>query len=329
MTATDPIFLMGPTACGKTELAAALRRRFPLEIVSVDSALVYRGMDIGTAKPDADFLRRAPHRLIDIRDPWEPYSASEFARDAAREIADIRRSGRIPLLVGGTGLYFRALERGLAPLPPADPSLRQELEAEADAVGWPALHAKLRAVDPRAAARIEPGDGQRIQRALEVHRLSGAAISTLQQHRESPVCKPLLKLILAPRDRRALWSRMEQRFLAMLNAGLEAEVGALRRHPQTHSQLPAMRAVGYRQVIAYQEGACDRAEMISRAVAATRQLAKRQMTWLRKELEARWLWVEDGHAVDLAAAAIGAALAGRDAASHSHPASEGSAGPPN
>ena len=304
MSAAGTVFLMGPTACGKTELAAALVRRFPMEIVSVDSALVYRGMDIGTAKPDAALLRRAPHRMIDTRDPREPYSASDFARDAADEIQSIKDAGRVPLLVGGTGLYFHAIEGRLAELPPADLAVRAEIESEAEARGWSALHAELASVDPEAAARISPNDRQRVQRALEVYRVTGRSISNLHRTGLRAPRSPLLKLALAPRDRQQLWSRIEQRFERMLAADFEGEVRGLVSDPRMRPGLPALRAVGYRQMAGYLEGRYDRQTMIDKALAATRQLSKRQMTWLRNESGLRWLWLEEGDVIARAARLI-------------------------
>lgn len=278
------VLLIGPTASGKTDVAVELVQRLPLEIVSVDSALIYRGMDIGTAKPDAATLQRAPHRLIDIRDPGESYSAAEFRDDALREMADIRARGKIPLLVGGTTLYFRALEQGLSDLPAADPAVRARLETEAAAVGWAAMHARLQRVDPQAAARIHPNDPQRIQRALEVHALSGVALSELQAAGRVP--SPgwrFLKIILAPPDRALLHERIAARFHAMVAQGFVDEVRRLRARGDLHADLPSMRAVGYRQAWAYLEGNLAASEWVDKGIIATRQYAKRQMTWLRSE----------------------------------------------
>jgi len=285
MSAPAPVvLLMGPTAAGKTELAVALAERFPVSIVSVDSAMVYRGLDIGTGKPDAATLARAPHRLIDIRDPHQAYSAAEFRADALACIADIHRAGRVPLLVGGTGLYFRALRHGLSPLPPADPRLRLRLLEQAARDGWPALHARLRARDPLAARRIRASDPQRIQRALEVIELTGRPLSELQRHGRSEPCPhPVLALSLEPGSRDWLHERIERRLRAMLRAGLVAEVEALRRRGALAPELPASRAVGYRQVLEHLHGATDHETMVARALAATRQLARRQLTWLRGE----------------------------------------------
>ncbi len=281
------VFLMGPTGAGKTDLAVELVERLGCGIVSVDSALIYRGMDVGTAKPGPEVLARAPHRLIDIRDPATSYSAAEFRRDALAAMAEVRAEGRVPLLVGGTGLYFRALERGLSALPPADPELRRRLAAEAAAVGWPALHERLAALDPAAAARIHPRDPQRIQRALEVRELTGRPMSELLGRTAGPALPyRVAKVVLEPADRAALHTRLEARFRGMLEAGFVAEVQRLRARGDLSPELPSMRAVGYRQVWAYLAGETDRETMIARAVAATRGLAKRQLTWLRGEAEA-------------------------------------------
>jgi tRNA dimethylallyltransferase len=284
------IALMGPTASGKTALAADWAEALGTEVVSVDSALVYRGLDIGAAKPDAALLARAPHRLLDIRDPHEIYSAADFARDALAAMRDLAGSGRVPLLVGGTGLYFRALLDGLSDMPEADPALRRELQREADARGWPALHAELAAVDPAAGARIHANDPQRITRALEVHRLSGRPISDWQQaSRRRPFPFRVLRLVLAPADRGLLHERIEHRFDAMLEQGFLDEVRRLKADPRLHPDLPSMRAVGYRQAWRHLDGAIDARTFRDEAIAATRQLAKRQLTWLRGEADARWL----------------------------------------
>ncbi|QLQ02254.1 MAG: tRNA (adenosine(37)-N6)-dimethylallyltransferase MiaA [Thiobacillus sp.] len=275
------IFLMGPTASGKTALAVGLVERFPLEIISVDSALVYRGMDIGTAKPDAATLARAPHHLLDIRDPTETYSAAAFCDDARRLMADIAARGRVPLLVGGTMLYFRALLQGLDDLPRADAALRKELEAEAAARGWPALHAELAAVDPATAARLAPNDSQRIGRALEIFRLSGTPMSALLDRVQSELPYRVLQLALIPSERAVLHQRIAARFDAMLAEGLIDEVDTLRRCYALNADLPSMRAVGYRQAWAYLDGEVDLKDLREQGIAATRQLAKRQLTWLR------------------------------------------------
>lgn len=290
------IALMGPTASGKTALALDWAERFGGEIVSVDSALVYRGLDIGSAKPDAAEQARARHHMLDLRDPWDAYSAADFARDARAAIDGIVARGRLPILAGGTGLYFRALLAGLAEMPAADPGMRAAIEAEAAARGWPALHAELARVDPVAAARIGRNDPQRIQRALEVWRITGRAISDWQLEsargrRRLPL--KVLKVIVSPADRAVLHERIARRFDAMLAAGFLDEVRALRALPRLAGHpaaldLPAIRAVGYRQAWEYLDGHGDAAELRERGIAATRQLAKRQLTWLRGELDARW-----------------------------------------
>ena len=283
------IALMGPTASGKTALAVEWAERWGAELISVDSALVYRHLDIGSAKPDAATLARAPHRLIDIRDPHEPYSAADFQADARRELEDIARTGRLPVLVGGTGLYFRALLHGLSDMPEADPALRRQLEAEAAERGWPALHAELARLDPPAAARINVADTQRIQRALEVLRLTGRPISQWQTSAQrTPFPWRVLKLVVAPQDRATLHERIALRFDAMLDAGLLDEVRRLMADARLHGNLPSMRAVGYRQAWQHLAGDGDLASLRARGIAATRQLAKRQLTWLRSEHDARW-----------------------------------------
>ena len=293
------IFLMGPTASGKTGVAVELVQRMPVEIISVDSALVYRGMDIGTAKPDAETLRAAPHRLIDIRDPSEVYSAAEFREDALREMATISARGNTPLLVGGTMLYFSALQRGLSDLPTADSRVRARLEAEAQKNGWQAMHARLQQVDPQAAARIHPNDPQRIQRALEVYELSGSSLSELcSAGRQSPPAYQFLKIVLAPQQRKVLHERIRQRFNAMLAQGFLDEVRRLRTRPDLSSELPSMRAVGYRQAWQYLSGEIPEDEWVERAVIATRQYAKRQLTWLRSETDCHWIDPLEENVVD-------------------------------
>ena len=272
---------MGPTAAGKTPLAVSLAERFPLEIISVDSALVYRGMDIGTAKPDAATLARAPHHLLDIRDPTDAYSAAAFCDDARRLMADIVARGRVPLLVGGTMLYFRALLQGLDDLPRADPALRKKMEIDAATRGWPALHADLAQIDPATAARLAPNDSQRIGRALEIFQLSGTPMSALLDRASSALPYRVLQLALVPSDRAVLHRRIAARFDAMLAEGLLDEVKILRQTYLLNANLPAMRAVGYRQAWAYLDGEIDLGELREQGIAATRQLAKRQLTWLR------------------------------------------------
>ena len=288
---TPIVLLMGPTAAGKTDLALRLAERLPADLVSVDSAMVYRGMDIGTGKPPPEELARVPHRLIDIREVTETYSAGEFRRDAMREIDAIRACGRIPLLVGGTLLYFRALERGLAPLPRAAPAVRERLAAEGERSGWPALHARLSDVDPLAARRIHPNDAQRIQRALEVFEVSGRRLS--EWHRSGPGAPgpagPVVRIAMAPAVRAELHRAIDTRFRTMVARGLVDEVRGLRARPGVGPDLPSMRAVGYRHVWDHLQGRTDHAEMVERATAATRQLARRQLTWLRSLSGVRWL----------------------------------------
>jgi tRNA dimethylallyltransferase len=298
------IFLMGPTASGKTALACALADRFPLDIVSVDSALVYRGMDIGSAKPDARTLEKYPHRLVDIRDPSQPYSAADFREDALREMSSIAAKNRVPLLVGGTGLYFRALLSGLSELPQADPELREQLNEEGTSTGWWAMHARLARIDPVAAARIGSNDAQRIQRALEVIEITGKPMSELQSGLPNPFAFRVLKLALIPADRAALHTRIAERFDAMLAQGFVAEVKQLHARGDLNADLPAMRAVGYRQAWQHLDGEFDAAELRNRGIYASRQLAKRQMTWLRSELDARVLDPDlDGY-IDIAHDAV-------------------------
>ena len=297
--AADPrplaIALMGPTASGKTALALEWAQRLGGEIVSVDSALVYRGLDIGAAKPTAAEQAAVPHHMLDLREPWQPYSAAEFAADARAAMDTIVARGRLPILAGGTGLYFHALLHGLSDMPEADPATRAQLEAEAGERGWAALHAELQCIDPEAAARIHTTDAQRIQRALEVFRLSGRTISEWRRAAQSAPRLPfrVLKLVLAPGERSELHRRIELRFDAMLASGFLDEVRRLRTLPELRAHprpldLPALRAVGYRQAWEHLDGACDEREFRDRGVFATRQLAKRQLTWLRGELDARW-----------------------------------------
>lgn len=275
------IFLMGPTASGKSALAMELVRHLPCDIISVDSALVYRGMDIGTAKPTASELVQAPHRLIDILDPIESYSAADFRRDALREMAQIAAAGRIPLLVGGTMLYYKALLEGLSPLPEADPQVRAGIEQEAASLGWQALHDELCRIDPVSGARIHPNDPQRLSRALEVFRVSGKSLTELTQQQGEPLPYRTLQFVIAPSDRAWLRERIAVRFDTMLTQGFEAEVAGLLRRGDLNPSLPSIRCVGYRQMWDYLTGALSYDEMRYRGIVATCQLAKRQMTWLR------------------------------------------------
>jgi tRNA dimethylallyltransferase len=281
------ILLMGPTASGKTAVAMALADRFPVELVSVDSAQVFRDMDVGTAKPDRATLARYPHRLIDLISPEESYSAARFCTDALAAMADITAAGKVPLLVGGTMLYFRALLHGLADLPQADAALRAEIDAEAAAEGWPALHAKLAVFDPSTAARLHPTDSQRLQRALEIYRLTGRPMSALLA--ESEQLRPaydFLSIGLLPADRAVLHARIARRFDEMLLAGLDEEVRQLRAKYALNLNLPSMRCVGYRQTWEAQEGIIPHKELRDRGIFATRQLAKRQITWLTNSFTA-------------------------------------------
>ncbi|MCK4710855.1 MAG: tRNA (adenosine(37)-N6)-dimethylallyltransferase MiaA [Gammaproteobacteria bacterium] len=278
------IAIMGPTATGKTDLAIKLVREFPCEIISVDSALVYKGMDIGTAKPTAEELAIAPHHLIDIREPDQTYSAANFRNDSLVLMKDIISRGKIPLLVGGTMLYFKALQQGLSPLPAADKKIRQQLEQQASEKGWEAMHERLQQVDPQAAERIHKNDPQRIQRALEVYEITGQSMSSLWAKQESEKLPyRLLKIVLFPEDRSLLHQRIEKRFRNMLDQGFIDEVENLKKYQHVSLDLPSMRSVGYRQALEYLEGQYDYDEMINRGIYATRQLAKRQFTWLRKE----------------------------------------------
>ena len=296
------IALAGPTAAGKSAAAMAIAARWPTEIISVDSALVYRGMDVGTAKPSATEMALVPHHLVDIRDPLQAYSAAEFVRDTERLVADIQRRGRLALLVGGTMMYFKALLHGIDAMPPANAAVRAELEQEAAARGWPALHAELARVDPATAQRLAPADSQRIQRALEVFRISGQPISVLQvSGKGTPSTRPLAHipvLSLEPGERAWLHARIAQRFDAMLEAGLLDEVRALRARGDLHPELPSMRCVGYRQAWEALEGAFPMAELRERGIAATRQLAKRQITWLRSMPQRHVLDCDDPQALD-------------------------------
>ena len=288
------VFLMGPTASGKTALAMQLYDELPCEIVSVDSAMIYKGMDIGTAKPDAETLRQYPHRLIDLCDPAEAYSAAEFRRDALNEISEIRKSGKIPLLTGGTMMYFNALKNGLAQLPEADPEVRQRLLDEANAMGWPYMHAKLAKVDPESAQRLNPNDSQRLQRALEVYEVSGRTMTDLwaEQEQQKPEF-PIISMAVMPNDRAELHQRIEQRFDIMLEQGFVDEVRALWDRGDLNLQMPSVRCVGYRQVWEYFSDTWDYETMRFKGIVATRQLAKRQVTWLRSWEKLAWMDTHD------------------------------------
>jgi len=294
------IFLMGPTAAGKTDLAIELTKVLPCELISVDSALVYRGMDIGTAKPSKELLAEFPHRLIDILDPAQSYSAADFRRDALEAMAEITARGKIPLLVGGTMLYYKALVEGLAQMPAADPEVRAQIEEEAARLGWQALHDQLALIDPISAARIHPNDPQRLSRALEVYRVSGQSMTELRLRQSAQSTEAaasglqqlpytVANLAIAPANRQVLHARIKQRFTNMLEQGFIDEVVALRTRSDLHSGLPSIRAVGYRQVWDYLDGKLTQAEMQERGIIATRQLAKRQFTWLRSWADLHWL----------------------------------------
>ncbi|MCK5878125.1 MAG: tRNA (adenosine(37)-N6)-dimethylallyltransferase MiaA [Candidatus Marithrix sp.] len=283
------IFLMGPTASGKTELAIFLTKNLPCDIISVDSAMVYRGMDIGTAKPSADILATAPHRLIDIRDPADVYSVGQFVENAHAEIKAIHATGRIPLLVGGTMLYFNSLIKGLSELPTANLEIRKTLDEQAAQIGWPAMHQQLTDIDPQAAQQIHPNDTQRIQRALEVYTISGRNITTWRSETKGQSwLYPTIKLIVAPAQRSILHDNVAKRFNIMLEQGFIKEVEQLFNRSDLDISLPSMRCVGYRQVWNYLEGKLDYADLPEKAIVATRQLAKRQLTWLRVLNDAVW-----------------------------------------
>ncbi len=299
MTKPPVLLLMGPTATGKSDVALALAERLPVSLISVDSVMVYRGLDIGTAKPDAATRARYPHQLVDILEPTQAYSAAQFRHDALAAIQQAQANGRFPLLVGGTMLYFHALLQGLSPLPAADPAVRQRLDYERQHYGLAALHQRLQAVDPVAAARIHPHDPQRVQRALEVFELTGRPLS---QHFTADMAAPVMlgdavQWIIAPPQRADLHQRIEQRFHRMLQQGLIEEVEALRDRGDLSAHQPALRAVGYRQVWQYLHGDCDRQTMITASIQATRQLAKRQLTWLRRMNTAQWLDSRQDHLV--------------------------------
>jgi len=287
------ICLMGPTASGKTALAMALQEALPCDIVSVDSALIYRDMDIGTAKPTKAELEQYPHRLIDLRDASESYSAADFCRDALAEIAEIRSNGRIPLLVGGTMMYFKSLIEGISPLPTANAEIRQAIESEALESGWQAMHDQLAKIDPVSAQRIHPNDPQRLTRALEVHRLTGNTLTQLTQIKGDKLAGNVLQLAITPKERSTLHERIALRYQQMIDMGFEQEVIKLKSRGDLHQDLPSIRCVGYRQMWQYLDGEFDHDEMIFRGVCASRQLAKRQLTWLRNWPDLHWLTTDD------------------------------------
>jgi tRNA dimethylallyltransferase len=289
-TRRSAVLLMGPTGSGKSDLSVRLAEQLPVEIISVDSALVYRGMDIGTAKPTLSTRTRYPHHLIDIREPPQGYSVGEFTLDVQRVMEEVWSRGRLPLLVGGTMMYFHALTEGIADLPEADLQIRAAIDAKAAQVGWAAVHQELAEVDPQAASRIHFNDPQRIQRALEVHRVTGETITKLQQARVSVFADVnVIEFALAPLERSELHTKIELRFRAMLDAGFVEEVKRLYERVDLSPEHPSMRAVGYRQMWRYLAGQCALKEATDESIAATRQLAKRQLTWLRRRANARWL----------------------------------------
>lgn len=295
------VFLMGPTASGKTALAMELYDRLPCEIVSVDSAMIYRDMNIGTAKPDAEMLARYPHRLIDLRDPAEAYSAADFRSDALAEIERIHGLGKIPLLTGGTMLYFHALQNGLANMPEADPVVRKRIGDEAAEKGWPAIHARLAEVDPQSAERLNPNDSQRLQRALEVYEITGRSMTELWAEQQTQqLDSPLISLSVMPPERSVLHDRIEQRFDIMLEQGFEAEVRVLWERGDLELAMPSVRCVGYRQMWEYFSGQWDYETMRYKGIVATRQLAKRQITWLRSWENLNWLDTNDRDITDKA-----------------------------
>jgi len=287
------ICLMGPTASGKTALAMALHDALPCDIVSVDSALIYRDMDIGTAKPTAEELAKYPHRLINLRDAKQSYSAADFCHDALAEIADIRANNRIPLLVGGTMMYFKSLIDGISPLPAANAEIRAKIETEAQEQGWQAMHEQLSQVDTEAAQRIHPNDPQRITRALEVFRLTGNTLSQLTQIKGNKLGGDVLQFAITPQERSTLHERIALRYQQMMTQGFEQEVIKLKKRNDLHEELSSIRCVGYRQMWQYLNGEFDRDDMIFRGICATRQLAKRQLTWLRGWSNLHWLTTED------------------------------------
>ncbi|MCW3172524.1 tRNA (adenosine(37)-N6)-dimethylallyltransferase MiaA [Shewanella subflava] len=283
------IFLMGPTASGKTSLAIQMAQQHNCELISVDSALIYRDMDVGTAKPTAEELALAPHRLIDILDPSESYSAADFRRDALAEIENIIACGKTPLLVGGTMMYFKALLEGLSPLPSADEAIRAQIFAEAECQGWEALHRQLCEIDPVAGERIHPNDPQRLSRALEVFRITGKTMTELTQTKSAALPYDVVQFAIAPTDRKVLHDLIAKRFVMMLEQGFTQEVARLKARGDLHLDMPSMRCVGYRQCWQYLDNEYDHATMVEKATAATRQLAKRQLTWLRSWPDLQWL----------------------------------------
>ena len=290
------IFIMGPTASGKTDLAIALRDHMPVELINVDSAQIYDQMDIGTAKPDIETLTRAPHRLLGFCDPADSYSAADFAQDAKKEISEIHKLDRIPLLVGGSMLYFKVLLEGMSDLPAADAEIRNSIQRQADIEGWSSLHAELAKVDPKSAERLHPNHSQRIQRALEVYRITGVSLSDLQQQSEGGIedTYDVQQYALIPQNRALLHQRIEQRFTAMMEAGFEDEVKKLFHRGDLHSDMPSIRAAGYSQLWSYLEGQVSLDEAVERAIIATRQLSKRQQTWLRNWPNCQQIAVDDG-----------------------------------
>ena len=289
-------FIMGPTGAGKTDVAVELAGKYPCEIISVDSVMVYRGMNIGAGKPTADVLRFAPHRLIDIREPFDFYSAADFRIDCVREINSVFERGHFPLLVGGTSLYFRALSEGISELPPRDLAVRRRIEDEARIFGWPALHDRLQLIDPEGGNRIHPNDSQRIQRALEVYEVTGQTISSMWRNRVcQPFPNPIVAVCLCPAARTDLHVNIERRFDGMLVRGFVDEVRELLRSPRINHDLPSMRSVGYRQVVEYLSESINLETMRNKAIVATRQLARRQLTWLRSDPGLRWI---DSHSID-------------------------------
>lgn len=290
------IFIMGPTASGKTDLAIALRDQLPVELINVDSAQIYDQMDIGTAKPDIETLAKAPHRLLGFCDPADSYSAADFAQDAKKEISEIHKLGRIPLLVGGSMLYFKVLLEGMSDLPAADVDIRNSIQQQADTEGWSSLHKELQKIDPKTAERLHPNHSQRIQRALEVYRITGVSLSDLQQQSEGGIedIYDVQQYALIPQNRALLHQRIEQRFIAMMEAGFEDEVRKLYQRGDLQADMPSIRAAGYSQLWSYLEGQLSLDEAVERAIIATRQLSKRQQTWLRNWPNCQQISVDDG-----------------------------------